>query len=59
TEEQLKGFKTEMFLRYYSKQEIKNPLKYLKRMKEGWRRSEDWAEKLQKERSENDLITSV
>ncbi|SFN33266.1 glycosyltransferase family 2 protein [Salegentibacter flavus] len=59
TEEQLKGFKTEMFLRYYSKQEIKNPLKYLKRMKKDWRKSKDWAEKLQKERSENDLITSV
>ena len=46
TPEQLKGYKTEFFLRYYSRQEIKNPSKYLKRMKEGWKRSEEWAERL-------------
>jgi glycosyltransferase involved in cell wall biosynthesis len=46
TAEQLKGYKTELFLRYYSRQEIKNPSKYLKRMKEGWKRSEEWAERL-------------
>lgn len=44
--EQLKGFKTELFLRYYSKQEIKNPWKYMKMMRERWRLSEEWAERL-------------
>jgi glycosyltransferase involved in cell wall biosynthesis len=46
--EQLKGFKTELFMRYYSKQEIKNPLKYLKMMRERWRKSQEWAEKLRR-----------
>ncbi|TDN89164.1 hypothetical protein DET49_10780 [Salegentibacter sp. 24] len=58
TEEQQKGYKNELLLRFYSQQEIKNPFNYLKRMKKGWRASEAWAEKLQKERSEKDMITS-
>jgi len=52
THEQLKGFKTELFLRYYFRQEIRNPFKYLKRMKESWRKSEDWAEKMKQEVAE-------
>lgn len=46
TREQLMGFKTELFLRYYFSQDIKNPKEYLKRMKERWKRSNEWAEKL-------------
>jgi len=46
TPEQLKGYKTELFLRFYSKQEIKNPLTYLKTMRRRWKRSEEWAQKL-------------
>ncbi len=42
--EQLKGFKTELFLRYYFRQKIINPFKYLKNMKESWIKSEEWAE---------------
>ncbi|PKD21150.1 glycosyl transferase [Salegentibacter salinarum] len=52
TPEQLKGFKTELFLRFYSKQEIKNPFKYLKMMRERWGKSAQWAENLQKNSSE-------
>lgn len=44
--QQLKGFKTELFLRYYSKQEVKNPLKYFKMMRQRWCKSEEWAERL-------------
>jgi hypothetical protein len=44
--EQFLGFKTELFLRYYSKQPIKNPLKYVKTMQKRWKTSEAWAEKL-------------
>lgn len=43
---QLRGYKTELFLRYYSKQEIKNPVNYFKMMKRRWKISEEWAEKL-------------
>lgn len=46
TPEQMKGFKTELFLRFYNKQKIKNPFKYLKRMGERWKKSEKWAEDL-------------
>ncbi|SHG65901.1 hypothetical protein SAMN05444483_1212 [Salegentibacter echinorum] len=46
TTEQFLGFKTELFLRYYFKQDIKNPFKYLKSMKKRWRSSEAWARKL-------------
>ncbi|MGW1455086.1 glycosyltransferase family 2 protein [Salegentibacter agarivorans] len=46
TLEQLKGFKNELFLRFYLKQEIKNPMKYYKTMKERWRKSEEWAQRL-------------
>ncbi|MGM0932645.1 MAG: glycosyltransferase family 2 protein [Bacteroidota bacterium] len=46
TAEQLKGFKIELYLRYYSKQEIKNPFKYLKMMGKRWRKSKEWAEKM-------------
>jgi len=44
--EQHKGFKTELFLRFYSKQKIKNPYKYYKMMRNRWALSEKWAEKL-------------
>jgi hypothetical protein len=44
--EQLNGFKTELFLRYYSKQKIKNPFNYLKMMRKHWRKSEEWADRL-------------
>jgi GT2 family glycosyltransferase len=59
-EEQLKGYKNELFFRYYSRQKIKNPLRYLKQMEEGWRRSEEWSERLKKSflKSSNRKITN-
>lgn len=44
--EQMIGFKIELFLKYYFRQEIKNPFKYLKNMKESWSKSEEWANKM-------------
>ncbi|MDR5589715.1 glycosyltransferase family A protein [Christiangramia sp. SM2212] len=46
TLEQLRGFKTELFLRYYFRQKIKNPVVYYKGMKKKWKNSEFWADKL-------------
>lgn len=46
TEEQIKGYKTELFLRFYRKQGIKNPWSYLRSMRVRWRKSEKWAEKV-------------
>ena len=45
--EQLLGFKVELFLRYYLKQEIKNPFTYIKTMRRRWKESEKWAKHLQ------------
>lgn len=44
--QQLKGFKTELFFRFYFNQEIRNPFKYLGIMKKRWTTSEEWAEQL-------------
>lgn len=46
TKEQLLGYKALLFFKYYRKQPIKNPLKYLKRFKQQWNKSVFWAEKL-------------
>lgn len=51
SEEQLSGFKVELFLRYYSKQEIKNPLTYIKTMRRRWKESEKWAQYLEGSKS--------
>ncbi|MFD2517923.1 glycosyltransferase family 2 protein [Salinimicrobium flavum] len=48
TQEQLKGFKAELFFRYYFSQQIKNPVTYLKTMRKRWLISEKWAEKILK-----------
>ena len=47
--QQIKGFKTSLFLKYYNKQDIKNPFTYIKEMRKRWKKSELWAEKLMKE----------
>ena len=54
--QQLKGFKAELFLRYYSKQEVKNPLKYLKMMRQRWCKSEEWAERLMENRDRKSVV---
>jgi GT2 family glycosyltransferase len=43
TKSQIYGFKTQLFLRYYTKQSIINPIVYIKAMKLRWKKSEDWA----------------
>jgi hypothetical protein len=49
TSQQIKGFKTSLFLKYYNKQSVKNPFAYVKEMRLRWKKSEVWAEKLMKE----------
>ncbi len=44
--QQIKGFKTSLFLKYYNKQGIKNPVTYIREMKKRWEKSYFWAEKL-------------
>ena len=43
---QIKGFKTSLFLKYYNKQRIKNPITYIREMRKRWKKSEEWAGKL-------------
>ncbi len=45
TKWQMRGFKTELFLRNYDIKKNINPLKYWKNMKLRWAASEDWAKK--------------
>ncbi len=46
TEWQMRGFKTELFLRNYKLKKNINPVKYWRNMKLRWVVSEDWAKKL-------------
>jgi hypothetical protein len=46
TQEQIAGFKTFLFLKHYTNQPIKNPIRYIIEMEKGWKNSEKWAEKL-------------
>jgi hypothetical protein len=55
TPQQIKGFKTSLFLKYYNKQSIKNPFVYFKSMRFRWKKSELWAGKLMKEGRQGDL----
>jgi hypothetical protein len=44
--QQIRGFKTSLFLKYYNTQAIKNPVSYIRIMKKRWIKSEYWALKL-------------
>ncbi|OOB81782.1 glycosyltransferase family 2 protein [Flavobacterium columnare] len=46
TREQILGYKTVLFLKFYKVQNIKNPLAYFLNFKKQWKISEKWAEKL-------------
>lgn len=46
TSEQLKGYKIELALKYYNKQDVIDPRKYLTLMNKRWKISEKWASKL-------------
>ncbi len=48
TPEQLLGYKTILFIKFYKLQAIKNPFKYVKKMNNAWNISEKWANKLMK-----------
>lgn len=48
TTEQILGYKTLLFVKYYKIQSIKNPFKYLKMMKKRWEVSQKWSRILAK-----------
>lgn len=49
TNEQLFGYKTILFLKYYKLQEIKNPIKYMNQMNIKWNKSIYWSKKIMDE----------
>lgn len=46
TVEQIKGYKTILFFKFYSAQTIKNPVRYLNNFEKQWKQSLYWANKL-------------
>ena len=46
TKTQLRGYKLLLFLKFYKEQSVKNPFSYLRKMKQRWNCSLDWAHKL-------------
>ena len=46
TKEQNNGYKTVLFLKFFKKQSIKNPLKYIVTMNARWNQSVKWAKKM-------------
>ncbi len=47
--QQINGFKTSLFLKYYNTQELKNPITYIREMRKRWEKSEDYALKLMRD----------
>jgi glycosyltransferase involved in cell wall biosynthesis len=48
TQEQLKGYKTTLFFKFYKHQNIKNPYRYFKMFQKQWNQSIFWANRLKK-----------
>ncbi len=48
TKEQVKGYKTILFLKFYKSQEVKSPFSYFRMMQQKWITSVKWANKLLK-----------
>ncbi len=48
TQEQLLGYKTTLFFKYYKRQKIKNPVIYFINFRKQWKRSAFWANELNK-----------
>ena len=48
TKQQILGYRTVLFFKYYKHQQIRNPFKYYKTFQEQWNRSLYWADKLDK-----------
>lgn len=46
TSQQILGYKTLLFIKFYKKQKIKNPFTYLKVMNKKWEKSVYWAQKM-------------
>lgn len=46
--QQLKGYKTSLILKYYNKQQVKNPITYIRQMNNRWEKSKIWAMELLK-----------
>jgi len=46
TQEQIEGYRTVLFFKYYKSQKIKNPLRYYSSYKKQWSKSQYWANKL-------------
>jgi glycosyltransferase involved in cell wall biosynthesis len=49
TEEQIRGYKTILFFKYYKVQEVRNPIKYYTHFQKQWKASRYWANKLKNE----------
>ena len=47
TAQQTKGYKLQLFIKYYRNQSVKNPFAYIKKMKKAWNSSVSWAKQLQ------------
>lgn len=43
TSQQLSGYKTLLFLKFYSNQKIKNPIRYYTNFQKQWKQSVVWA----------------
>lgn len=43
TEKQLSGYKTTLFIKFYSEQPDKNPFTYYRKFQKGWKQSRHWA----------------
>ncbi|QED37746.1 glycosyltransferase family 2 protein [Antarcticibacterium arcticum] len=50
TREQMRGYQVSLYIKFYSRQGIKNPISYISSMRKKWRKSADWAKKLMKEK---------
>ncbi len=48
--EQLKGYKTMLFFKFYNHQKVKNPIRYFSHFQKSWHQSLVWANKLRAEK---------
>ena len=58
TRNQLKGYQVSLYLKFYSRQNEKNPVKYIKMMQKRWKLSEDWAVRILNQNSKNPIVKS-
>jgi len=56
TAEMMKGYQVGLFLKFYKRQKIRNPLKYIRLMKNRWRLSEKLSEKLPQSKGETTKV---